>query len=240
MRQNTLLKNRITRYTIYALGEIVLVVLGILIALYVNNRNIENKDRLAEIEILKEIKSNLENNILVFEGTIETENDYLTSNLLILDYLDNKKPYNLNLNKAFGDYFWTVTTNPITSGYEHLKSKGLDLIKNNSLREEISNMHDNEFSILKQENEVWSNNLQQSVSYPYHVNLFRSVDYEDETSNGAKPFNYEALYDDNKFKSINGEIIVNRRWNIASLQEMINKMKHLIISISNETESLSN
>jgi hypothetical protein len=44
------------RYTIYALGEIALVVIGILIALQINNWNTDNKDRLEERKILIEIK----------------------------------------------------------------------------------------------------------------------------------------------------------------------------------------
>ena len=158
---------------------------------------------------------------------------------MILDYIDKRKPYIPELNKAFGEYFWTITTNPITSGYEHLKSKGLDLITNNLLREEISYIYDIEYSVLKQENEVWSNNLQQSVSYQYHVNLFRSLNAADETKFGAIPFDYEGLFDDNKFKSINAEIIANRRWNIGSLNSMIDKMKKLIQNISIEIEQLS-
>ena len=158
---------------------------------------------------------------------------------MILDYIDKRKPYIPELNKAFGEYFWTITTNPITSGYEHLKSKGLDLITNNLLREEISYIYDIEYSVLKQENEVWSNNLQQSVSYQYHVNLFRSLNAADETKFGAIPFAYEGLFDDNKFKSINAEIIANRRWNIGSLNSMIDKMKKLIQNISIEIEQLS-
>lgn len=44
IRQRLLVENRVTRYLLYALGEIILVVIGILIALQVNNWN-ENKKR---------------------------------------------------------------------------------------------------------------------------------------------------------------------------------------------------
>ncbi len=54
-----LIENRFTKYLLYALGEIILVVLGILIALQINNWNQEQKDHKAEITYLKEIKNSL-------------------------------------------------------------------------------------------------------------------------------------------------------------------------------------
>ena len=41
IRQRLLTENKFSTYLIYAIGEIILVVIGILIALQVNNRNID-------------------------------------------------------------------------------------------------------------------------------------------------------------------------------------------------------
>ena len=50
-------------YLFYAIGEIALVVIGILIALQINNWNEWRKDRLKEVKILKELSENLQINI---------------------------------------------------------------------------------------------------------------------------------------------------------------------------------
>ena len=50
------------KYLLYSIGEIILVVLGILIALQINNWNDANKNRTLEHEILKELKTELINN----------------------------------------------------------------------------------------------------------------------------------------------------------------------------------
>lgn len=55
----------------------------------------------------------------------------------------------------------------------------------------------------------------------------------------ARPFDYEYLLEDNYFKSINAEIISNRRWNINSLQNMILKIQKLIVAIEAELEVLT-
>ena len=54
----------------------------------------------------------------------------------------------------------------------------------------------------------------------------------------AKPFNYNALINDDKFKSINAEIISNRNWNIKSLQDLIIKSEVIVNEIEEELENL--
>ena len=43
IRQNMIKENRVSKYMLYAIGEIILVVIGILIAIQINNKNEENK-----------------------------------------------------------------------------------------------------------------------------------------------------------------------------------------------------
>ena len=242
LRQRLLSENKVSRYLLYAFGEIFLIVIGILLALYLNNIMAERQARGIEIKLLQELRMNLESNIAIFERSLASERQYLSYNQLILDYLDNRKPYEREvLDKAFGVYFWTITTNPVTSGYDYLNSKGVDIITNDSLRKRISFIFESEFSILKNENEVWSNNLQQNISYPSHVKRFRRYyPVENEDVEYAKPFNYTGLLDDEEFKSINSEIISNRKWNINSLLMLTAEIKELIPDIEQEIRSGSN
>ena len=60
IRKNLINENKTSKYLKYAIGEIVLVVLGILIALQINNWNENRKDRILEKEYLTRIKSDLE------------------------------------------------------------------------------------------------------------------------------------------------------------------------------------
>lgn len=160
-------QNKTIRYFKYAVGEIVLIVLGILLALYLNNVNGKFQQKKEEIKVLNEIKSNLQSSIVSFQRTIETESEYLKQNKKILDYMDQDKEYSTELDHAFGIYFWTLSSNPVTVGYEYLKSRGIELITNDNLRNKISFMFENEFAIIKNENELWANNLQQNI--PTHT-----------------------------------------------------------------------
>ena len=46
IRQKLLSENKFSKYLIYAIGEIILVVIGILIAVSINNANTYRKDRI--------------------------------------------------------------------------------------------------------------------------------------------------------------------------------------------------
>ena len=59
IRHRLLKENRVTRYLLYALGEILLVMIGILLALQVNNWNQSIKETKLEYDYLKRLKNDL-------------------------------------------------------------------------------------------------------------------------------------------------------------------------------------
>ena len=63
IRKNLLMENKTSKYFKYAIGEIVLVVIGILIALQINNWNENRKQAIAEKEFYKGIKDDLQQDL---------------------------------------------------------------------------------------------------------------------------------------------------------------------------------
>ncbi len=97
IRQNLLLKGKITSYLKYAIGEILLVVIGILIALQINNWNEIRKNQRERIVILNNLKSELTEDFTMLTYTIER----------------------LERRKVFADYLYHLITN-------ETKSEGID------------------------------------------------------------------------------------------------------------------
>jgi hypothetical protein len=71
IRQKLVAENRFSKYLIYAIGEIVLVVIGILIALSINNWNEDRKNRIAEADYYCRILEDLELNEKLIDETSE-------------------------------------------------------------------------------------------------------------------------------------------------------------------------
>ncbi len=137
--------NKPLKYMRYAIGEIVLVVIGILIALQINNWNDELKQRNLEIKILKEISGNLKLDLVEIRQDISIMDSVgLAGQNVILHmktepfpsesfYYDVAK---LRVNPHF---------DPNKSGYSLLVSKGVEIIENDSLRGILSVLYESTY-----------------------------------------------------------------------------------------------
>jgi len=86
-----------SKYLKYAIGEIILVVIGILIALQINNWNEFNKERENEKIILNEIRENLKFDLEDFESNIANLQNKIISAKTLLKIIDNKSDYTILL-----------------------------------------------------------------------------------------------------------------------------------------------
>jgi hypothetical protein len=170
IRENMLTENKFSKYLLYALGEIVLVVIGILIALQINNWNEFNKERESEKIILNEIRDNLKFDLEDFESNIANLQNKAISATSILKILENNSPYT----DSIGYFFYYLKTYPHFSnksnGYNLLKSKGLGIIQNDSIRKKITDLYEDRYQYLKtyeKERIDYNNSLESKVS-PYY------------------------------------------------------------------------
>ncbi|PTM07949.1 MAG: hypothetical protein DA407_09390 [Bacteroidetes bacterium] len=79
-------KNKTGKYLKYAIGEIILVVIGILIALQLNTWNQERENRKQEVLLLTQLLNEYSNNLKQLNTKIESRNDILRSCLKLLNY----------------------------------------------------------------------------------------------------------------------------------------------------------
>lgn len=130
IRQKVLSENKFSkpasptgRYFIYAIGEIVLVVIGILIALQINNWNQARKDDNALKAYLVKIKSHTSEDLRRLDPiTVYRTNMAKQCKMARVSILDKTEDENLFLlmscGSAFADYYFK----PNTGGYEALKN----------------------------------------------------------------------------------------------------------------------
>ena len=145
IRKNLVSENRLTRYLLYAIGEIVLVVIGILIALQINNWNEDNKGKAFEREMLSQIQDNLKKDKakLIEIHASFTKAIASADKILAIGPEDNI-PDSLRYWLAYFIQFERFQ--PITNSYEALKSRGLDQVSNKELRLLLGEYYDDEIS----------------------------------------------------------------------------------------------
>jgi hypothetical protein len=86
IRQNMLMENKTGTYFKYAIGEIVLVVIGILIALSINNWNSKRIENTEEQNVLINLKKDFQLNKENLESVLSDNEKYLKSDLEILNF----------------------------------------------------------------------------------------------------------------------------------------------------------
>jgi hypothetical protein len=144
--------NKATTYLGYALGEIVLVVIGILIALGINDWNERRKSREFETEILVQISENLRKDRDNLNGIISNARRAVSSNQRILALPPGSPPPD-SLKYWLGSIVQFDRFLPLTNAYEVLKSRGLDLISNKELRFLLGTYYDDQAYIIANANE---------------------------------------------------------------------------------------
>ena len=141
IRQNLLTRNRFTKYLLYALGEIVLVVIGILIALQINNWNTLRQDQ----EIYRSYLFRLRSDIELIQETVRQkrawESELIDLAHYQLDFLTGEinSPDPLKLAMSI-EFTASVNRYEISSPtYKELNSTGrLALIENDLIRDFLS------------------------------------------------------------------------------------------------------
>jgi len=133
---------RTANYLKYAIGEIVLVVIGILIALQVNTWNENKKQKAKEIHYLQNIKIDLNLNILELDKYIAIRNSRIESANIILDYFERKLPLDLedfnynNINAQTWKKFYQSNN----TFQELINSGNLAIISNDSIKNALLNL----------------------------------------------------------------------------------------------------
>ena len=142
IRYDLMEKNRTGKYLKYAIGEIILVVIGILIALQINNANEYRKSTIQENLYLERLLSENKDDINTFKNNItDLEKGIETIENLAL-VLNSTKTKDNELITAANEYFGYGSIYPIfsssTSTFDDLSSTGnLKVIRNTKLRNEL-------------------------------------------------------------------------------------------------------
>jgi hypothetical protein len=142
MRQNLLNEGKTARYLKYAMGEILLVVIGILIALQINNWNDARKIRANELHYLKNIKLDLIVNIKEMESYLADRTEKISAAKRILGHFEGKPVEDFSSFNADGVniYSWQKFYQSNNTFQELVNSGNLAIISNDEIKNVLLNI----------------------------------------------------------------------------------------------------
>ena len=146
------------RYLQYGLGEILLVVIGILIALQINSWNQNRKDRIQEQHYLQNLYEEFQVNLETLEALVEFHEAQISNADLVLKVLTRDTIVDdiEKLHTSLLHVGWSPSRNISKDVWTELISTGnMGLIVNNNLKELISNFHSS-FDYFKEVDQEWS------------------------------------------------------------------------------------
>ena len=187
-----------TETWVHALGELCLIVAGILIALWINDWHDRRKDREAELNILRDMHASLVEDTADFAHGVRAFTRHRAAIDTIQQVIATKAPYRPQLDSLFGRCYWIAFKASLRPAvYDLLKSRGFELIENDRLRKAISEYYGDTYEDVRSENES-NASAAFDVMRPYFLAHFRKL----RPGRSATPLNYSALIADPYFDNM--------------------------------------
>ena len=229
IRQQILSESKFGNYSLYAIGEILLVVIGIVIALQIDNWNEEGNLRKKEVVLLKEMKKNLEADLTETQWNINLNKEKLKANEVVLENLKSPGSYNDTLNFYYANLMGGAYFSSNTSAYDNLESIGFYIIKDDSLRIKITELYSNKYKYIHRLETNFIDNFYSSQLEP----LIISNIITDTVWISAKPVNHSKLAINHEFKET---IKLNIHW-IRFMIDIYANVEQEIAALINQIDS---
>ena len=215
--------NRPLKYARYAIGEIVLVVLGILIALQINNWNEQRKVDGEILKTLTEIRSNLISDSLRIRETRIKKAEDINIQYTVIHKLESKNiPYD-SIEYHLGRVMIARRIVLVDNGYQMMKKYGLEQLRNQELRNELINYYTNSTKTINDDTADDDYEFL-TVFLPYVRNHF--LDYN--WSKRGVPADFELLKSDQYFLTSLKSNIKNEESTLEALQNGARKIQEIL------------
>jgi len=243
IRQKLLIDGKFGKYLLYAIGEIIILIFGILFALQVNNWNEDRKEKIIEISVLKTFKAELEKDNSLWQDDIDLHTDAMVSMQNIIDHIEKDLPYtdslsyhfiNASVNSKFAYNQGALVT---------LKSTGVIIITNEKLRNEIVELYTNWFDYMmyltrhmdKWQNFgsefIWSTRFDQAEYFDDYLT-------QKEWDGAMIPLDFEGLKIDDEYKYFLRTYKNSTKYYLDELINTRSRVDQIVLDIEKEIEEL--
>jgi len=149
IRKRLITAGQLQQYLFYAIGEIALVVIGILIALQINNWNLKRLEKKDEIAILEGIAANILLDTIDINHNIRLYKNQITNDSSLVNHLILEKPNSPKIAQYMTSALYSNVLLIIhQSSFQQAKQRGLKIISNSELRANISRLYEFDYKYL--------------------------------------------------------------------------------------------
>jgi len=245
--------NKPLKYMRYAIGEILLVVIGILIALQVNIYNEKRKKRIEEKDILITLKTGLNLSLMNNDATMRYMNRVPRACTILLNHLEKDLSYYDSLRFHFGNTILIYPTVLSSELIQNYNSNGISAITNKKLRVKLLTIIAVYEEIYKPKRQLYehnivvtSRNMLKSRFDGMWINNFEEA-YNPEKHEMPElkfsmiPINYEKLKTDQEYLFFLRSLKNDFFWHVElPYRDLENRMKDIIKDIDHELENMKN
>ncbi|MCL6257665.1 DUF6090 family protein [Aquiflexum sp. TKW24L] len=215
IRQKLLEENKAGNYLKYAIGEIFLVVIGILIALQVNNWNEQRKDKIKSYSYLVRLNEDIDLILADVDNSLKGAERKLISSIMVQKALEAKdlpKSEKEHFDRYLNEYHqFYVTIQDSRTYIEMISASGINLIENQWIRNAFSSLADYREFIIDVNRANRDAQMQNSQVFEAYVR-YRFENALTDSAVSIPYYDFEAMATDEKF--INRISKQSRSWNV--------------------------
>jgi hypothetical protein len=231
LRRNIIGKGRIGNYLAYALGEILLVMVGILLAVEINNINKAKQLRQVEIEILQEMVADLDADARDWKYNLGVHRQAEKSSNLIRKVLLDDLPFHDSLKTHFTNTYGFTAVVHKKAAYKSLQSQGVSIVSNDSLRHFITYYYEGR---VPYQEKIERGTLSTAVLDSRDaMKRFKNFSYIGE----LEPIDFEALKEDKEYISWLSFNAFNRGFEAGRFEKLLEDNRELVDLIEKELEA---
>jgi hypothetical protein len=228
IRKQLLSEGKLSKYLLYALGEIVLVVIGILIAIAISEWRGDVKDMQREKRLLSELRETLIQDQNIVKDEFAKVNRTLEK-LYVLDSLLKLPPPEVDdeLCELLGMVYGLRALDLNKATYEDLKSTGLSIVRDEAIRSQIISVFEDRYG--KVEGVHINEQSINMVNRPYYLSNFIDIQF----FSFARPTDVQKIWSDPYYHNIVHYRIVTLESNqVRYYTDLIEEIEELTEMIS--------
>ncbi len=212
-------------------------VIGILLALQINNWNNQRQARNFEKNLLNELRNSIISDCSTLNSSIRRNEGFQSSCKIILSHMDNDLRYHDTLGFHFmnANLWWQLLLSS-KSKFEDVKTYGLHIIKDDTTRSALSNLYDGSIAFTTTIHE------RQDLYY-YHTAIPILTELFEETSapivqrRGIRPYDFRELKKSKKYRNLLNTNLRNRSLENGQYGFILSRLERLDRRLAKEIES---